>query len=344
MVVLDCLLPQVHGDVPPPIADEVIRADVRDLETLESAMQGVDVVHHLAAETGVGQSQYEVARYVSANTYGTSTVLQKAIEAGVGQVVVASSRAVYGEGLYRCSACDTVLPPSSRSPEDMEARFFDLRCPTCKATAVSEPTPEYAHLAPASIYGLTKLQQEQVASVVAATHGMAVTVLRLFNVFGPGQSLRNPYVGVLGTFLRRMHAGQPVELYEDGQMRRDFVFVDDVAEVFRHCTGNDRSHGRTWNVGSGIAVTLQDLAQGLAQALGAQPAMRVTGRYRLGDVRHAVADVSRLQAELGWAPATPLQLGLDAFADWGLNNMESAPDDLAEQQLESRNLLRQTTG
>ncbi len=352
VVVLDCLLPQVHGDSRPSLGCEAIWADVRDAGALAGAMVGVDVVHHLAAETGVGQSQYEIARYVDVNTHGTALVLQTACEAGVTQVVVASSRAVYGEGRHRCPACGTVLAHPARTPDDLAAGRFDIACPTCEAQAEAEPTPEDAELAPTSIYGITKLQQEQLATAVASSHGMAVTLLRLFNVYGPGQSLRNPYVGVLGTFVRRMLAAQPVELYEDGLMRRDFVFVDDVVEVFRRCTGNVSAFGHTWNVGTGAPVTLEELARALAAALATVPSascssagpearIGVSGRYRLGDVRHAVAEVGRLGQDLGQTPATPLAEGLGQFVAWAVENPESAADDLAGQQLASRNLLLQ---
>ena len=344
VVVLDSFVSQVHGESRPAVPGEMIRADVRDQDALRTAMRGIDVVHHLAAETGVGQSQYEIARYVGANTFGTSTVLQSAIEAGARQVVIASSRAVYGEGRHRCPCCDSVLGSARRTVEAMDARLFDFRCSTCGSVAVSEPTPEDASLAPTSIYGLTKVQQEELAFAVAASHDVAVTVLRLFNVFGPGQSLKNPYVGVLGTFFRRMRAHRPVELYEDGRMLRDFVFVDDVVEVFRAATGAEGALGRTWNVGTGAAVTLEDLARGLGRALGTEPDLEVSGRYRVGDVRHAVADVSRLAEECGAVPATPLEKGLRAFVEWALANEENASDDLAEQQLRSRNLLRQASG
>ncbi|MGI9119726.1 MAG: NAD-dependent epimerase/dehydratase family protein [Acidimicrobiales bacterium] len=342
VVVLDSFLPQVHGNVRPSLRCKTIWADIRDLDTLRGAMRDVNVVHHLAAETGVGQSQYEIARYVSVNTHGTSLVLQAACEADVRQVVIASSRAVYGEGRYRCPSCETLLPQMPRKPDDMAAGLYDILCPRCGTRAAVEPTPEDADLAPTSIYGITKLQQEQLASTVATSHGLEVTLLRLFNVFGPGQSLRNPYVGVLGTFVRRMRDGQPVELYEDGQMVRDFVFVSDVAEIFRNCTGNENAFGRTWNVGTGTPVTLHQLAQELGAAIGTEPRVEVSGRFRLGDVRHAVADVARLRQGLGEVPGTSLRQGLKEFVTWALENPDSAPDDLAEQQLASRNLLRQT--
>ncbi len=340
VVVIDTFLPQVHGEAPPIPSDEVLRIDVRDEARLRRAMRGVEVVHHLAAETGVGQSQYDIARYVSVNTLGTAAVLQAAVEAGVGQVVLASSRAVYGEGSYRCRGCDSPVRLLGRDIETMEAGQFDVRCPTCRGTCEYMPTPEEADLAATSVYGLTKVQQEQLAAHVARTHGISLTVLRLFNVFGAGQSLRNPYAGVIGTFFRRLRAGLGLELYEDGQMLRDFVPVNDVVDVFARCTGNEVAFGKTWNVGTGAAVTLEELASTLADAMGVPLRAEISGRYRLGDVRHAVADVARLRHDLGYEPSSDLSSGLKGFVQWALENEQSAPDELAERELRVRNILR----
>ncbi|MGH9278695.1 MAG: NAD-dependent epimerase/dehydratase family protein [Acidimicrobiales bacterium] len=345
VVILDSLVEQVHGDGAPDwfraAGVEAIWADVRDEAALRGALRGVDVVHHLAAETGVGQSQYAIGRYVEVNSYGTAVLLQAAVDAGVRQVVLASSRAVYGEGMCRCPRCGTVHTGLERDPADMDAGRFEPRCPNGCGPTQAYPTSEDAAAAPTSIYGLTKLHQEQLVRATSQIYGLAPTVLRMFNVYGPGQSLRNPYTGVLGTFFRRARSGQPVELYEDGLMLRDLVFVDDVVEVFRRCTGDAGAQGKTYNVGSGQAVTLAELATTLFSAMEIEPRMDVSGRYRVGDVRHAVADTARLGRELGYLPATALDDGLAAFAAWAAVNAADAPDRFAEDELESRRLLRQ---
>lgn len=342
VVVLDSLLSQVHGDAPQPRLPgcETIWADVRDAEALESAISGVDVVHHFAAETGVGQSQYEIGRYVSVNTYGTALVLEKAVEARVSQVVIASSRAVYGEGQYRCARCEQNFIPAGRRTNEMDEGLWDIYCTRCGEAADALPMTEDELPSPSSVYGITKLQQEQLATVVGEAHNLPVTILRFFNVYGPGQSLRNPYVGVLGTFFRRARSGAHAEIYEDGQMLRDFVFVDDVVEALRLVTGNERSFGQTLNVGTGEAVTLQEVAEEIFRALGLEPESVVSGRYRVGDIRHAFADVSRLEAVLGFRPRVSFAEGLRAYVNWALENQTEAADSAADEQLAKHNLLR----
>ncbi|MDT4898883.1 MAG: dTDP-L-rhamnose 4-epimerase [Acidobacteriota bacterium] len=343
VVVFDNLLPQVHGSNPQLALTgcETVWADVRDSKAVAEVMKGIDVVHHLAAETGVGQSQYEIERYVSTNTYGTAVVLEAAAAAQVRQVITASSRAVYGEGQYHCSNCGQTFVAESRSDSEMEAGIWDISCPRCEQLCEPIPMAEDAPLSPISIYGITKLQQEQLARGVSQAHHLPVTILRFFNVFGPGQSLSNPYVGVLGTFFRRARGGLTVEIYEDGQMLRDFVFVNDVVEALQLCTGNQSSFGQTLNVGLGEAVTLSQVAAEMFRALELEPRMTISGRYRLGDIRHAIAKVSNLESVLGFRPQTSFAQGLRLYAKWALENESDAPDNVAEEQLVARNLLRQ---
>ena len=343
VVVLDNLLPQVHGDNPEPnLPDcETIWADVRDRDALDRAMKGVEVVHHFAAETGVGQSQYEIARYVSVNTYGTALVLEAAGAAGVRQLVIASSRAVYGEGMFDCAQCGKSFAADGRSSEQMDAARFDIYCPACGAPARPQVMAESTFANPVSIYGLTKYQQEQLAEQVSAISDLETTILRFFNVYGPGQSLKNPYVGVLGTFFRRANADRTIEVYEDGKMSRDFVFVGDVVEALRRATNNEAAFGQLLNVGSGEALTLFDIATEMFRVLAKEPQIKISGRYRSGDIRHAVASVSRLEQQLGFVPRTTFAEGLHQFVDWALAHQSESADDLAAEELASRRLLRQ---
>jgi len=343
VVVLDNLLPQVHGDSPQPnLPDcETIWADVRDRDALDRAMKGVEVVHHFAAETGVGQSQYEIARYVSVNTYGTALVLEAAGAAGVRQLIIASSRAVYGEGTFDCAQCGKSFAAAGRSSEQMDAARFDIYCPACGAPARPQVMAESTLANPVSIYGLTKYQQEQLAEQVSAISDLETTILRFFNVYGPGQSLKNPYVGVLGTFFRRANADRTIEVYEDGKMSRDFVFVGDVVEALRRATNNEAAFGQLLNVGSGEALTLFDIATEMFRVLSKEPQIKISGRYRSGDIRHAVASVSRLEQQLGFVPRTTFSEGLSQFVDWALAHQSESDDDLAAEELASRRLLRQ---
>jgi dTDP-L-rhamnose 4-epimerase len=343
VVVVDNLLPQVHGDHPQPdLPDcETIWADVRDRDALDRAMKGVEVVHHFAAETGVGQSQYEIARYVSVNTYGTALVLEAAGAAGVRQLVIASSRAVYGEGTFDCAQCGKSFAADGRSSEQMDAARFDIYCPECGAPALPQVMSESTSANPVSIYGLTKYQQEQLAQQVSTINDLETTILRFFNVYGPGQSLKNPYVGVLGTFFRRANTDRTIEVYEDGKMSRDFVFVGDVVEALRRATNNEAAFGQLLNVGSGEALTLFDIATEMFRLLSKEPQIKISGRYRSGDIRHAVASVSRLEQQLGFVPRTTFSEGLHQFVDWALAHQSESADDLAAEELASRRLLRQ---
>lgn len=341
VVVLDSRIAQVHGDgAPDPEADEMIQADIRDAEAVRRAMAGAEVLYHLAAETGVGQSQYEIARYVGTNTFGTAVILQAAIAADVTQVILTSSRAVYGEGAYRCPEGHGRFAGSRRRPEDMDKAIWEVRCPECESPAHPLPMAETDAPAPTSIYGITKLQQEELVHSVSSIYDIPVTILRLFNVFGPGQSLKNPYVGVLGTFFRQALSRCPVELYEDGLMSRDFVFIDDVVHVLEAAIDSEKLYGATLNVGTGSAARLIEVAERLYDCLQMDSDIVVSGRYRIGDIRHAVADTARSEATLVWQASTTLADGLAAYVDWARAHPADAVDDTADAQLASRRLLR----
>jgi dTDP-L-rhamnose 4-epimerase len=223
----------------------------------------------------------------------------------------------------------------------MDAGHFEIYCPQCgeaaQPLAMSESTPAN----PVSIYGLTKYQQEQLAQQVSAINDLETTILRFFNVYGPGQSLKNPYVGVLGTFFRRANAGETIEVYEDGKMSRDFVFVGDVVEALRRATNNEAAFGQVMNVGSGEALTLLEIASQMFRTLGKEPQLKVSGRYRSGDIRHAVASGAKLEQQLGFVPRTSFADGLQSFVEWAQEHQADTADDLAAEELASRRLLRQ---
>jgi dTDP-L-rhamnose 4-epimerase len=345
--ILDNLLPQVHGDNPDVdfAGVEFVLGDVRNPQVAHSAVADMEIVYHLAAETGVGQSQYEIQRYISTNTLGTAVVLEAAVNAKVKQIIITSSRAVYGEGVYRCQSCKNSFVPRSRSQNDLDQGNWEITCPSCAAETTAQLMKEDDPNSPISIYGLTKVQQEQIAFQVGLVHPMPVTNLRLFNVFGPGQSLTNPYVGVLGTFFRRINAGQDIDVYEDGQMQRDFVYVDDVAEALVLSGGNERVFDRTINVGSGTAVTLEEAGRQMFSVLGAKPKINFSGKYRLGDIHHAVGDIGLLKELLGYTPPTSFSDGLGKFVEWAKkqNRADFRIDQQAEELLKENNLLRQAS-
>lgn len=344
VVVLDDLTPQVHGRLATPATAgvEFVRGDVRDSPAVAEVMRGADAVCHLAAETGVGQSQYEIARYVSVNAHGTAVVLEAAAAARVRHLVLASSRAVYGEGVYRCPTCAQVFAAGARNISDLDKGLWEIRCPQCGRAASPVPAAEDCPLGPVSVYGVTKRQQEELCRLIARVYGLAATILRFFNVFGPGQSLTNPYTGVLGTFLRRATSGRPIEVYEDGAMLRDYVYVADVAEILCRCLGDRDAASHVLNVGSGSSSTLREIAEEVFRALGTPPRIEVTGRYRVGDVRHTIADVQELRKRFGTSPMTPFRDGLREYVNWARGKMRAITEE--DETLTARDLLRRGQG
>lgn len=335
--VLDNLSEQVHGSTPwPPWefdAAEFVRADVRDRAAVTEALKGVDRVVHLAALTGVGQSMYEVERYTAINEGGTAVLLQAVVDAKrpLQRFVLASSRAVYGEGLYDCPRCG-IVSPAGRLESDLARSSWDPACPSCGGPIQPIPTAETTTTRPRSVYAANKLAQEHLCRVTCEAYGTVFVALRYFNVYGPGQSLINPYTGILSTFAMRLEAGDPIDVFEDGQESRDFVYIDDVvtatlaallapAEQFRH---------DTYNVGTGASVTIAQLAQVLIAARGRVVPVQTTGGYRVGDVRHAVADTRRAEADLRFSAATGIEPGIRAWLSWASEQLPTDRTDLPE--------------
>jgi len=261
-------------------------------------------VIHLAARVGVGQSMYEMAEYTSANSVGTAVLLEALAERPVRKLVVASSMSIYGEGLYRGG------DPGERTREQLERREWDF------LGFEPLPTPETKRPALSSIYALTKYDQERSCLVAGAAYGVPAVALRLFNVYGPGQALSNPYTGVLAIFASRLLNGRAPRIFEDGGQRRDFVSVHDVARAFRLALEGDGADGRAVNVGSGASVTVNELAELLARTLGKDVAPEVTGEFRVGDIRHCFADVSLAREALGFEAQVRLEDGIAELAEW----------------------------
>jgi dTDP-L-rhamnose 4-epimerase len=338
--VLDSLVEQVHGsggldrrgDV------EIIAGDVRDKELVRKSLDGIDNVVHLAAEVGVGQSMYEIDRYVGANDLGTAVLLQELIEHPVESLVVASSMSVYGEGLYE-TADGERRERVRRRRKDIEARRWDPRDDAGRKLR-PVPTDEEKPVDLASIYALTKYMQERAVLIFAEAYGIRATALRLFNVFGAGQALSNPYTGVLANFASRLANQQPPTIFEDGEQRRDFVHVRDVAHAFRLALEQPLAAGQVINIGSGASYSISDVAQLLAQAMGVphiEP--EILGKARSGDIRNCFADLSKARELLGFQPRFLLEDSLEEFAEW----VRGAPavDNGAEmrRQLEKRGLV-----
>lgn len=341
--VLDSLAEQVHGvrpaPMPLPSPVEFVRGDVLSRSTLRAALADATIVVHLAADTGTGQSMYEIDRYVQTNAGGTGRLLDVLANErhSVRRLVVASSRAVYGEGAYR-TADGRIVHPGPRREEDLVRGDFDVHVPGEEGLAPA-PTPESAPLQPSSVYGITKHMQEALVLTAAPAIGIEAVALRYQNVFGPGQSLTNPYTGILSIFSGILRRGGEVNVFEDGRESRDFVFVDDVVEATTLGTLHPDASG-VYNVGSGTSTTVVEVVEALAAAFGVEARMRVSGSFRAGDIRHSIADTTRLRA-LGWTPGTRFAEGLQRFADWVRERpADAAGYERSLAELSSRSLFK----
>jgi dTDP-L-rhamnose 4-epimerase len=323
--VLDAMLSQVHGPAPydlPIIRElrqtvELVVGDVRDQPTCTRALAGRSHVLHLAAETGTGQSVYSAARYAEANVLGTATLIdafatcRDTLEA----VVVASSRAIYGEGRCHCTEHGPVDPPPRRHADLMERRF-EPRCPICGAMVESVPTPEAALPSPVSVYAVTKLAQEHLVLGACRALGLRGAALRYQNVYGAGQSLRNPYAGILPLFAGAITTGHPLQIFEDGHQTRDFVHVADAVAATCRVLAEPPAEPMAINVGTGGAVDLLSLLRHVERALGRSARAVITGQFREGDIRHNRACLKRACALFGFAPRVSLREGVAEFVNW----------------------------
>ncbi len=343
--VLDNLHPQVHpgGRRPPHLSPDVelIVGDVRDLDTVRAAVRGVTHVVHLAAETSVGQSMFQSDHHIDVNVRGTAVLFRALREERIdlARLLLSSSRAVYGEGAHHCERCGTINP-GPRRDEDLAVGLWGHRCPECTGPLHSKPTPEDLPLRYSSAYGMTKLFQEQVAAAESEQLGIPLVVLRYFNVYGPRQSLDNPYTGLIMTLALRLLGRRPIVLYEGGTPVRDFVHVGDVVTANLRVILGPVPQARTFNIGHGTGVTLTRLAEELGEAFGRAPIVEATGRYRLGDIHAAVADLSRAEALLGYRPSLGIGAGLRTL----VGELESAGaedrSEAVEEELRGRGVLR----
>ena len=340
--ILDSLDPQVHDGAPSYLdpAAELVQADVRDHDAVRRALDGVDRVVHLAAAVGVGQSMYEIERYTSVNALGAAIVLQEIVAARdrLEKLVIASSMSIYGEGLYRCPVEGVDVAPRPRPPEQLAARDWEPRCPSCGSALEPLPTPESKPLAPTSVYAVGKRDQEELFLAVGAAYALPATALRFFNVYGPRQALSNPYTGVAAIFASRLLNGRPPIVFEDGRQSRDFVHVRDVAAVVAQALAPGAADGEAVNVGSGRAVTVREIAQTLADGLGVHVEPEIRDEFRAGDIRHCFADVTRARELLGFSAGISFADGMRELVEW-LAGRE-AEDRVAEatQALASRGL------
>ncbi|HEX3556185.1 MAG TPA: SDR family NAD(P)-dependent oxidoreductase [Thermoanaerobaculia bacterium] len=317
---LDNLSEQVHGPaaarpgyLSPDV--ELIAGDVRDPEAVRRALQGVDAVYHFAAMVGVGQSMYEIERYTSVNNLGTAVLLEALIERPVERLVVASSMSIYGEGLYR-DADGRPVTAGERDRESLRAHEWELRDGQGRPLT-PVPTPESKPPVLSSVYALSKYDQERLCLMVGRAYGIPTVALRFFNVYGTRQALSNPYTGVLAIFASRLLNGNPPLIFEDGRQMRDFVHVSDIARACRLALERPEASDQVFNIGSGRQYTVREIARALGEVLGREEIEpEITGKYRVGDIRHCVADVTLARRVLGYEPQMPLEQGLLELASW----------------------------
>jgi len=330
--ILDVLSPQVHVTGEPPHLNrdaEFIRGDVCDAGVVEKALEGVEVVYHQAAEVGVGQSMYEIQKYVRANDLGTAVLLEALVKrrSQIRKLIVASSMSIYGEGAYRNTGGEIVYP-AIRPASQLIERRWELLCPRTGEVLTPLGTAEEKPLVPTSVYAVTKQDQEQFCLVVGRAYGVPAVALRYFNVYGTRQALSNPYTGVCAIFSSRLLNDQSPVIFEDGEQTRDFVHVSDIVQANLLALETDRADYQAVNVGTGRATSVKQVMKMLAEGLGKRIEPEVTGKYREGDIRHCVADIARARALLSYEPKVSIEQGIPELLEWV--KRQEASDKVAE--------------
>lgn len=322
VTVLDNLSPQIHGDSSElynSIKNEVrfIKGDVRNVADWKEALKDQNIIIHLAAETGTGQSMYEVQKYVDVNINGTAIFLDYLVnqEHSIEKVIIASSRAIYGEGKYNCDLHGDVYP-NERDEHYLAQGDFEPKCPICSNTVEIRPTDEESKIHPSSVYGITKQNQEQMVLNVCKSKDIPAVAFRYQNVYGPGQSLKNPYTGILSIFSTQIRNGNNINVFEDGMESRDFVYIDDVVNATILGIENEKANYEVFNVGSGVQTTVLDVAKQLRENYNSDIEIKVSGNFRLGDIRHNFASLSKIQGKLNFKPAFDFEKGVGLFVNW----------------------------
>jgi dTDP-L-rhamnose 4-epimerase len=341
--ILDSLVPQVHGDrIPEHLnkAAEFNKGDICDRLNVAKALEGIDVVYHEAAEVGVGQSMYEITRYVKANDLGTAVLLEEMIKrpGQFRKLIVASSMSIYGEGAYFCDTCDKKIFPYLRPEEQLAAHDWEFTCQECGSALRPAGTSEDKPLFPTSVYAVSKQDQEQYCLIVGRAYKIPTVAFRYFNVYGTRQALSNPYTGVCAIFSSRLLNDQPPVIFEDGEQTRDFVHVSDIVQANLLALETDRADYQAVNIGTGRAISVRDIARSLAKGLGKNIEPETVGKYREGDIRHCVADISKARALLNYEPKVELENGLEGLLDWvreqnAVDRVSAATDELAAHKL-----------
>lgn len=345
VTILDVLEPQVHqGNIPEYLNKKArfIKGDVRDKELLARLVKEVDAVIHLAAAVGVGQSMYQVNKYVDYNTNGTAMLLDVLVNEsnGVRKLIVASSMSIYGEGKYCCEKCGENRYPKHRSDEQLKNKVWEPLCQKCNMPLKHLPTDEDKPLMPTSIYAMSKRHQEEMCLLIGKTYGIPTVALRYFNVYGPRQSLSNPYTGCVAIFSSRILNSKSPYIFEDGEQLRDFVHVKDIARANVLALEKSSTDYLAVNIGSGKETSITKLADLLTEVYGTQIQSHVSERYRKGDIRHCYADIKRAREFLGYKPSMDLKEALMELAGWAKDHKWGAVDlfEKALRELEEKGL------
>ena len=349
ITILDNLAKQVHGEN----QNSELYNSVKDISTFilgdvcnksdwERSLKGQDAVVHLAAETGTAQSMYEITRYNEVNIIGTSHLLNILANENhtIEKMIIASSRSIYGEGKYFCNH-DGHVYPFDRQEEDLLQGNFEPRCPFCKGKLELNPTDEISKIHPSSIYGITKHQQEQMILLMGKVLNIPAIALRYQNVYGPGQSLTNPYTGILSIFSTRLLNGNNIDIYEDGNESRDFVFIDDVVNATTMALENQKADNKIFNVGSGFSTSVNEVARILHNLYKSNGNITISGKFRLGDIRHNYADLTKITDTLGFSPEIDFKTGIERFVKW-VKTQEIQEDKYEKsiQKLKNKGLMK----
>lgn len=348
VTVLDILEEQVHGQGSQPPSylhrdADFVLGSVTDYDLLESLVQQVDAIFHLAAMVGVGQSMYEIEKYVNHNIHGTANLFDILAnsEHTVQKLVLASSNTIYGEGKYRCSECGVVYP-DLRPESQLIDKQWELKCPECGLTLNPVPTDEATPFNSSSVYALSKQHQEELGLLIGDTYDINTTVLRFFLVYGPRQALSNPYTGVCAIFSSRLLNDKPPIVFEDGLQTRDFVNVKDICQALLLAMEKEEAQGEVFNVGSGNSISIKEVAEILTEKINPELSPVYNQEYRVGDIRHCVADISKIKDKLGYEPELDFRDGIDEFITWiqESGQLANEPSDKALNELKDKGLIK----
>jgi dTDP-L-rhamnose 4-epimerase len=341
VIIYDNLEPQVHKNVPEYLNNgaELIKEDIRDRAKLKNAISDSEIIFHEAAMVGVGQSMYQIEKYMDVNTMGTAKLLDilASEEHNVKKLIVASSMSIYGEGKYECSECGILYPPL-RTNEQLKKREWEMKCPSCGRMVKPVPTDENKPLQPTSIYAISKKDQEEMCLSIGKAYGIPTVALRYFNIYGPRQALSNPYTGVCAIFSSRIKNNNPPLIFEDGLQTRDFISVHDIVRANLLVMKKSKADYEMFNVGTGKPVSILDIARTLSKLYGKALKPDIVNKYRSGDIRHCYADISKI-SKLGFKPTISFEDGMRELVEWGITQEAEDKSDIAYQELKERGLV-----